>query len=585
MGGEIETFCERHGLESRLEGAWRKLRICPYCKGGSAGRDLYTLALHTETGAGRCHRASCGWVGGLAMLRREFGDLPAERAMPAPTLAPALATRPEVMPNWEGPHRMLLRDTAALTALLEQRGITPLSVRRFGVGMISDRGSVAYTFPFRDQHGELSYLKTKAKMPDGQRTVFREPRRAMSVLYGGDRLEGNDRCVIVEGEEDCILLTQAAVPNVVSLPDGASLTATNRPPWLAAIEGFSEFVLCLDNDAAGKKGQTALAAILGADRCRIVTYPDARKDACEYGRDVQLLVAAINQAELPGHPLVSQIGSSDLAAELRAAWKSPTPHGVSTGLKSLDALLGGIRPGEITILTGHTGSGKSALATAIGLNLATAGHAVLLASLELTTTDVMWRVIQQITGKLPWRRTPDEAHLAMTEADLDSALVRLAALPFHILRRFGQLSPVDFGECVKFATRRFGAKLHILDHLHFATAGAGENERHALNDAMFHLKTIARDTNTHLLVVAHPSRSARDKPEPAITDLQGSAALEQTADNVLTVRRMDEGARVSLKKLRQGRSGKQGYCDLLFDAYAEQYREKDFIHEGNYYEH
>ena len=58
-------------------------------------------------------------------------------------------------------------------------------------------------------------------------------------------------------------------------------------------------------------------------------------------------------------------------------------RGSSTGWTEFDNLLGGLRPNELTILTGETGSGKTTWAVNLGYRLSKDNHPVLIASFEM----------------------------------------------------------------------------------------------------------------------------------------------------------------------------------------------------------
>lgn len=576
---DVEGYFRSRGWSFKKEGKWAKLEVCPYCKGGGGSKDKYTLAVNMETGAGKCHRASCGWVGGITKLRIDNGDLT--------FVAPAKPIVNSAMPDWQSASRFLQEQASLLTELKEKRGLTPETARRFGFGVIERTGVTVWAIPYRSLSGEITYIKFKSVKPDGSRICWRTPAGVDSLLWGSDRVTGFEQIIVVEGEEDAAVLAQAGVANVVSVPDGASISvdSRNRLRWVDLLERFTDIVLCLDNDEPGRKGQAALAKMLGESRCRIVVYPDTLKDACDYAAVGRLdeLVEAISQAAATAHPLIAHVGDSELLTEIKASWKNPSPHGETTGWHGLDDLLGGIRPGELTILTGHTGSGKSAFAANLVIQAAQQGTPAMLASLELSTQDVLWRIIQRLVGKYPWAHSAADAHMAMTEDDLDSALDQMGGLPLHLLRRFGALDIGEYISCIEYTTRRFGAKLHVLDHLHFATVGAGENERHVLTDAVYRLKMAARDLKTSIWAVAHPSRMARGKMDPDITDLHGAASLEQIADNVVTIARLEtEGhtsfestgkAQIAVKKLRQGRSGRLGRADFMFYPWAERFED------------
>ncbi len=57
-------------------------------------------------------------------------------------------------------------------------------------------------------------------------------------------------------------------------------------------------------------------------------------------------------------------------------------RGISTGIRELDEKIGGLRAGELTLLSGPTGRGKSALALNVGLHVSRQGKGVLYLQLE-----------------------------------------------------------------------------------------------------------------------------------------------------------------------------------------------------------
>lgn len=73
--------------------------------------------------------------------------------------------------------------------------------------------------------------------------------------------------------------------------------------------------------------------------------------------------------------------------------------GISTGLPSLDAKIGGLKPGELLLLGGETNNGKSALAQNIAVNVAK-NHGVLFITLEMLMTEAGSRIKHMNNGSL-----------------------------------------------------------------------------------------------------------------------------------------------------------------------------------------
>jgi len=77
----------------------------------------------------------------------------------------------------------------------------------------------------------------------------------------------------------------------------------------------------------------------------------------------------------------------------------PAPDLVTTGYPSLDRLLaGGLRRGELAVLGGDAGSGKTALVLGIAIRAAVAGHAVVIMTHESTVERCWERLVAAESG-------------------------------------------------------------------------------------------------------------------------------------------------------------------------------------------
>lgn len=91
---------------------------------------------------------------------------------------------------------------------------------------------------------------------------------------------------------------------------------------------------------------------------------------------------------------------SEIANEIEEAAKLwGKVSGISTGYPSLDAQLGGLKPGELLLVGGETNNGKSALAQNIAVNVSKS-HAVLFITLEMQKTEAGSRLKHMNGGTL-----------------------------------------------------------------------------------------------------------------------------------------------------------------------------------------
>jgi replicative DNA helicase len=224
---------------------------------------------------------------------------------------------------------------------------------------------------------------------------------------------------------------------------------------------------------------------------------------------------------------------------------SKNEKGLPTGLGDLDKLTGGLFPGEITFLGGRPGSGKTSLASVIGLNLAKAGHPVLMFSLEMPDIPVAQRVLSSLcyftpTDKIPYFRFRNGL---LSESDLErlrNAKQRLDQVPFYIESR----PALTLAE-INARTRKLQATLEaeskgrialiIIDYLtliRFSDRWKGQRV-YEVAEASAGLKELGRSMDCHMLVLAQLNRAveSRDDKRPQLADFRESGSLEQDADN------------------------------------------------------
>jgi len=119
------------------------------------------------------------------------------------------------------------------------------------------------------------------------------------IPYNIDGIRGTRKCIIVEGETDCLSFMEIGRTDVISVPTGANANLGWMDRFMESHFADKEVIyIAVDNDRKGKELQKALVAKMGEGRCKVVEYPEGCKDANE----VLLLPPQMDDNMLPPPP-------------------------------------------------------------------------------------------------------------------------------------------------------------------------------------------------------------------------------------------------------------------------------------------
>jgi replicative DNA helicase len=247
---------------------------------------------------------------------------------------------------------------------------------------------------------------------------------------------------------------------------------------------------------------------------------------------------------------------------------STAPDTIPTGFPSLDRVVGGgVRRQDLVVLGGDVGSGKSALALAIALRAASAGHRIAFVSGEMDEDRLMERALA-----LEARVTVDDMRAAQLSdpqrAAVGGAALRLKGLDLTIHpivgRSFDSVLGPALGE---------QPALIIVDYLQLLPPPATRSTQDEdIAAAVRALKALALEDHVTCLAVAQLPRHAggRSDPRPTLDDFGVLGAVKHHADVVLCLYREEmynpgggiEGATELI--VAKNRNGPTGFIDLYF---------------------
>jgi DNA primase len=174
----------------------------------------------------------------------------------------AIVSSPEMRSEPNTPLGFTLQHIDRTHPYLIARGLTPATIRTFGVGVYHGRGFLRgrIVIPIHNEHGDLvAYI---GRTPEDAIPKYRFPKgfRKSLVLFNLHRAlatEARD-VIVVEGFFDAFAVHQAGYPAVVALM-GSTLS-----PYQADLlrTHFDRVLLMLDGDEAGRLGVATIIRTL-----------------------------------------------------------------------------------------------------------------------------------------------------------------------------------------------------------------------------------------------------------------------------------------------------------------------------------
>ncbi len=429
------------------------------------------------------------------------------------------------------------------TVDLGNEAIEYMSKRKISLQTLKDwkveqrlwNGKDVYVFNYYDEYSDLRFVSYRGI---GKGTLKGGcEKNTEPILWGMWHTIKNKPLVITEGQPDAMAVWESGYKNVVSVPNGAKNFKWIDSCW-DYIKHFTEIIVFYDNDRPGYEFAKEIERRL--DNVKIVTHK-SRKDANEvlYYEGKEEVLKLINDTinTLPDNLIdISELEYKSL--------KDKIYDGIETGFSDIDKHLEDLKLGEITVLFGRNGEGKSTvISQMISHNLKQKVKTFLFSG-ELSPQKVQeWQYRQMVGSRNEFLQEVVTKYSIKKEPKQD---VIKAIKTWHkdVWYLYSKNNEDDFFKTLDLLAKRYGVKLFVIDNLMTVLEENADSIYSDQANFVQKCKDFSVINNCHVVLVAHPTKSKQeldgevDKGNLDKTDISGSNNIPNKADNIISVERL-----------------------------------------------
>ncbi|HNW82152.1 MAG TPA: replicative DNA helicase [bacterium] len=275
--------------------------------------------------------------------------------------------------------------------------------------------------------------------------------------------------------------------------------------------------------------------------------------------------------------------------------------GISCGYPMLDDLCSGFKPGDMIVLAGRPGMGKTSFALNMAIEIARNNNNVLFFSLEMPANQIISRMIATECSVSAKRF--NTGSLEKEEIDrLWSTVDRVSKLPIFIddtskltvsdLRSRAKKLDSELKKTpAKDKTNPNKLDCIFVDYLQLMSSNVHKDDRvRQVEDISRNIKLFAKDLGIPIIALAQLNRKVEERSTnkiPMLSDLKDSGSIEQDADMVMFIHREDVYKKDSENKniadifVQKNRHGQQGHVKLRFVPQYTKFASFDYMSDDN----
>jgi twinkle protein len=394
-------------------------------------------------------------------------------------------------------------------------------------------------------------------------------------LFGEDLFPaGSAQAItICEGEDDAPSASHmlGGYP-AVSVKNGAGGAKKDCLQRLEYLNSFSKIYLCFDNDEPGRKAVSEVAALFDPNRVYDVVL-EGHKDANEFlqaGKVKEFKSIWWNSKRFVPEGVVSSFDEFDKIID-------EDEHSVGQPIRfqTLQDMTGGLRPGQMYLLTALEGVGKTELMRHFEYDV-------------LRDTDANIGVIhlEESKGELLKRYATYDLGVPVHEQDYAVSKEEIKESIRRIVNRDERLHVYSHGDTddprlildvIRSLVAGFGCRFIFLDHVNNLVSGAEEDdERRCLDYLLTRLGLMVRELDFCLVLISHINDLGQTRGSRYISKIAGTW-VELSRDLTAESEFMRNQIHLLVKKNRPARrTGPAGKLFLSLDDYQlHEVREKE----------
>ena len=521
---DARRFAREQGIRTKIVGNELRFDKCPYCQALTKDKD--TFAINLDTGMFKCMRSSCGAHGNMITLHKDFGfSLGSE--------ANEYYDRTRSFRSFPKKEKPQPKDKAL--EYMASRGISNITCKNYNITTSKDNDNVL-VFPFYDEADNLTFVKFRKTDFDPAKDKNKEwcMRDTKPILFGMSQCNmDNPVLIMTEGQIDSLSVVEAGYENAVSVPTGK-----NGFSWVPYcwdwLQKFKTLIIFGDKEGDNitllDDMTTRFHGLV--KHVRLEDYKDC-KDANDilrkHGKEqVHKCIENAVPAEVKEIKDIVEVKRVNLA-DLEK---------FNTGIQSLNRIIGGFYMGQVILLTGERGKGKSTLASQFGTMAVKAGYNTFFYSGELMDWYFRNWLDMQVAGDrfINKIRNPYGTYDYSVDGAVYSNIERWYAGKVKIYDNniVREDEHEDLLGTIQKAITRYSCRVIFIDNLMTAIDDDIASDLYRQQTAFVRKLThIAKQFNVLIFLIAHPKKNQSGKYTFTNDDVAGSSNITNLVDVVL----------------------------------------------------